>query len=548
MTAEKKRPLEVSRRDFVKGAALGVGALAGAGALASCAPSAPAAPGVPQSWDREVDIVVVGSGTVFPAALVAHDAGVEVLILEKAAVFGGTTAVSGGGAYICNNYLLQEQGVEDSREMSLTYLRNVAGGQSDEELMAAYVDKGNEMIQWLRDNAGFQWTRPEGPTMFAEYYPYEGALPGGQARTVYAVPLDDGTSGGAALMTYARRAIDEREIEILFEAPGQRLVTSAEGEVIGIIASSQGTDTAIKARRGVIIGTGGFEHSEAMRTHFLRGPILAANSVVTNTGDGHLMGVAIGADLRNMNECWGLPFYKPDPDAFTGVADWQMWRGKPGAVVVNRHGQRIGNESAAYDPAVNAFFYYDTGTFEWRNIPSFFICDSGYTKHYALPGSYEVGSAAPDWITVADTLEELAQALGIDAGQLETTIETFNGYAENGVDPDWHRGETDFDIYTAGDVSREDLKNPCLAPLETPPYYGASLWPGTCGTNGGLRTNANAQVLDVWEDVIPRLYCTSNAMASVMGVGYAGGGATLGPGMTFGYVAGQHAAALEPWE
>ncbi|HEM61727.1 MAG TPA: FAD-binding protein, partial [Chloroflexi bacterium] len=469
-----------------------------------------------------------------------------VLILEKASVFGGTTAISGGTAYIFNNYLLREQGVEDSREMSLTYLRHVAGGQSDEELMAAYVDKGNEMIEWLRDNAGFVWTRSEGSTTFAEYYPYEGALPEGQSRGVRPAPLDDGTTSGPALMTYARRATDEREIEILFDTAGHKLVTSAEGQVIGVIASSEGSEMAIKARRGVIIGTGGFDHNEEMRSHFLRGPILAANSVITNTGDGHLMGMAIGADLRNMNECWGLPFFKPDPDLFSGIADWQLWRGKPGTVVVNKHGERIGNESANYDAAVNAFYHYDTGTFEWRNIPSFFICDSGYTDHYPLPGSFEVG-AVPDWITVADTLDELAEALGIDARGLESTIETFNGYAENGVDLDWRRGESDFDKYTAGDVSRNDLRNPCLAPLETPSFYGAALWPGTTGTNGGLRTNASAQVLNVWGEVIPRLYCTSNTMASVMGVGYAGGGGTLGPGMTFGYVAGQHAAALEPW-
>ena len=165
---------------------------------------------------------------------------------------------------------------------------------------------------------------------------------------------------------------------------------------------------------------------------------------------------------------------------------------------------------------MTAFFVYDTGRFEWWNIPSFFICDSGYAQRYPLPGSFEVG-VGPDWMTQADSLEELAQEMGIDDDRLATTIQRFNEYAETGVDLDWRRGETDFDIYTARDLTREELSNPCLAPLETSPFYGAHIHPGTAGINGGLRTNGDGQVLHVWGEVIPRLYCTGNAMASVMG-------------------------------
>jgi 3-oxosteroid 1-dehydrogenase len=542
-----RAPRQVSRREFIKGAA-GVAGVAAVGTLASCVPVTPAAPARPtpevQVWDKEADIVVLGTGTVCPAALVAHEAGAKVLILEKGTEFGGTTRLSGGGLWMPNNYLMKQAGVVDSRDMALTYLRRVADGQAPEELIVAYVDRCNEMLEWLRDNCGFQWQRSASPTpAFADYYPFEGAVKGTRQVSIL---REDNVGAGAGLSKSLKEAIDARAIETMLQTPGKRLVTNSAGEVIGVIAESGGKEIAIKASRAVIIGTGGFEHNRELVLHYLRAPLHAANSVTANTGDGLLMGIAVGADLRNMNECWGLPFFKPVPDAYSGIADWQLWRGKPGTVVVNKHGERIGNESAAYDASEKAFHTYDTGTFEWRNIPSFCIFDSGYTQNYALPGA-AVG-AVPAWITKADTLDALAAALGIDAAGLKSTIDIFNKNARDGVDPVWHRGEADFDRWTAGDLKRTDLKNPCLAPLETPPYYGATIWPGTCGTNGGLRTNANAQVLDVWGNVLPRLYCSGNTMASVMGVGYAGGGSTIGPGLTFGYIAGKHAASLMPWE
>jgi hypothetical protein len=494
-------------------------------------------------------VVVLGTGTVSVAALVAHEAGSKVLILEKAAAFGGTTATSGGGVYIFNNYLMREAGLPVSREAALTYLRRVTDGQSSEELMAAYVDRGNEMLEFLRDRAGFKFQRSAVATpTFSDYYPFEGSdsLPGAvAAKRAVNILRADGVSSGAGLSKSFKEAIDARGIEIMLETPGRRLITNAAGEVIGVIAVSAGKEITVKARRGVIIGTGGFEHNREMVRHFLRAPIHAVNTISTSTGDGLMMLMALGADLRNMNECWGLPFFRPVPDTYSGIGDWQIYRGKPGAVTVNKYGERIMNESGSYDVSEKAFHTYDTGTFEWRNIPSFCLFDSGYTKYYSLPGA-AVG-AVPAWMTKADTLDALATALKISVAGLKSTIDTFNKNARDGVDPLWHRGEANFDKWTGGDLKRTDLKNPCLAPLETPPYYGAAIWPGATGTNGGPRTNANAQVLDVWGKVIPRVYCTGNTMASVAGAGYTGGGGTLGPGTTFAYIAAQHAVGLTPW-
>lgn len=260
------------------------------------------------------------------------------------------------------------------------------------------------------------------------------------------------------------------------------------------------------------------------------------------------MGMAIGADLRNMNDSWGLPFFVLEPDKMKGEADWQMYRGKPGAVVVNKHGERIGNEASSYELFQRSFYFWDSGTFEWRNLPAYWVCNSTFPENYFMPGSnYKMG-VTPEWITKAETLDELCEKLGIDKAGFTATIETFNENAKNGVDPVWHRGEYDFDKGTAGDLSgkRTELKNSCLAPVEKGPFYGAKYLPGTCGTNGGLRINANAQVLNVWGKTIPGLYAVGNTSGSVMGAAYPGGGSTLGAGCVFGMLAGKHAAALKP--
>jgi hypothetical protein len=255
------------------------------------------------------------------------------------------------------------------------------------------------------------------------------------------------------------------------------------------------------------------------------------------------MGMEVGADLRNMNSSWGLPSFPTDMDTLKGEVDWQMYRGKPGAVVVNKYGERIGNEASAYHVYNRAFYQWDTGKFEWRNIPSYFIVDSTFLENYPLPGSqYQVG-VVPDMFTKADTLEGLADALGIDKDGLMATMAVFNENAKNGVDPIWHRGEYDFDKQTAGDLSgaRTELKNNCLAPLEQAPFYGLAYYPGTCGTNGGLRIDGNGQVLNVFGQPIPHLYAIGNTCGSPLGAAYPGGGSTLAAGAVFGMLAGRHA-------
>lgn len=257
--------------------------------------------------------------------------------------------------------------------------------------------------------------------------------------------------------------------------------------------------------------------------------------------------MAVGANLRNMNEVWGFPAYNVDPETLGGIEDWSLWRGKPGTIIVNKHGERIGNESCPYDEFYRAFSTWDATAFEWRNIPSVIIVDATYAQHYPLPGTY-VPNEVPPFVFQADTTEQIVERFEINAAALATTLQRFNENARQGRDPEFRRSEFHFDKFTNGDLTRTDIANPNLAPVETPPFYATPIWPGALSTNGGLQTNGNAQVLHVSGRVIPRLYATGNTMASAVGAGYAGGGATLGPGTTFAYLAGNHAAGLDPWE
>ncbi|MFR6288726.1 FAD-binding protein [Adlercreutzia equolifaciens] len=569
----------MGRRDFLKTAALSGLALGGAAALTGCAPStgaekgasANASAGADVAWDKEVDVLVIGSGTGAFAALVAAAKGAEsVCLVEKGTMWGGTAATSGGGLAVPLTYAATDAGITDSKEEVVKYFTNATDGRVDQAVLNSFIDNGSTFIDWISEEMG--WKFAASP-LFGDYYePMDGWIPMGRGSLGAADA--SGSLSAAQMWDQMKAKVEGYGAEVLMDTPATELITDGAGTVLGAVCGGKN----IKAN-AVIVATGGFDHNDEMRAKYHPFKIMATNAVPTNTGDGQLMGMAIGASVSYMDRCWGAPAILTtgdDPEALIAEGriaqeiagtDWAMYRGLPGAVVVNKKGRRIGNEAGPYDLFNQAFAYYDTGEPGHVNIPAYFICDAACWATYSLPG-HTVGavgdgedsyfnetyggeatdpSEVPAHFVKADTLEELAEKLGIDAAGLAAEITAFNENAAKGVDPVYHRGEKHLDINTTGVMagSRTDLANPVLAPLATGPFYGAVYVPGTCGTAGGLTINENAQVVNVNGEPIEHLYAVGNCSSGVSGGTYVHGGISLGSGAVMSWVAVNHALATK---
>ncbi len=351
---------------------------------------------------------------------------------------------------------------------------------------------------------------------------------------------------GNALAAMLRRSMMDRGIPLWLNTPARELVVEG-GRVVGVVAERNGQRLRIRATKGVILGAGGFESNQAMRQKYLPNPTRAEWTCANpdNTGDLIAQGMAIGAAVDLMDDAWWGP-----TTVVPGEARARMLvieKSLPGSILVNKRGERYVNEALPYIDVVNAM--YEKNTPEAPTVPSYLIFDATFRYKYPC-GPFLQGSTQPDWalpkrlkqeyLKKAETIEGLAAIFGIDAAGLKATIAKVNQYARTGVDLDFHRGDTVFERYY-GDEKVQP--NPCLAPIEKPPFYGMEAFPGELGTKGGLKTNANAQVLAENGAVIPGLYAIGNCSASVMGRTYPGPGATLGPATTFGYVAAVHAAS-----
>jgi 3-oxosteroid 1-dehydrogenase len=282
-----------------------------------------------------------------------------------------------------------------------------------------------------------------------------------------------------------------------------------------------------------------------MRKQYLPNPTQAAWTCGSpeSTGDAIRMGTEVGAALDLMDDAWwGPTTVVPGEDRARMLV---IEKALPGCIFVNKRGERFVNEASPYIDVVNVM--YEKHTPEAPSVPCYLVFDATYRSKYPC-GPFLQSSQQPDWqlkkffkqgyLKKSDTVEELAEQLGIDPKGLKATVEKFNGYARAGKDPDFKRGDSLFDRYY-GDANV--TPNPCLAPLDKPPYYGMDAFAGDLGTKGGLKTDGNACVLTEAGEPIPGLYAVGNCSASVMGRSYAGAGATIGPAMTFAYIAARHA-------
>ena len=352
---------------------------------------------------------------------------------------------------------------------------------------------------------------------------------------------------GNALVSMLRRSLMDRDVPLWLETPARKLVIE-DGRVMGVEAEQRGRRIRIRAEKGVLLAAGGFESNQAMREKYLPNPTRAEWTCANpyNTGDVIEMGREAGAALKLMDEAWWGP-----TAVVPGEAQARMLvieKSLPGSIIVNKQGKRFVKETAAYIDVVNEM--YDKKSSAEPSVPSYLVFDSTFRKKYPV-GPLLPGSQQPDWLvarrlklnflTRAKTLDALAAKMGIDAGGLHQTIDRFNADARKGVDHDFHRGETAFDQFY-GDPDVEP--NPCMAPIEKPPFYGLTVVPGELGTKGGLETDEFARVVTSEGEIIPGLYATGNCSASVMGRTYPGAGSTLGPTTTFGYVAARHALGV----
>ncbi len=542
------------------------------------------------------------------AALIAHDRGGSALLIEKSELYGGNSAMSGGGLWVPCNHLMPPTGIDDSPEEALGYMKTITRGAVEEDRLRVYVDTAAELVKYLEDNARLEWqSLPE----YADYYP---ETPGGKpgARSIEPQNLDASLLGeefelmrepalqelimarismtvlqarvlmcktpgwkgltarlmagywfdigwrmrtkrdrrlalGNALIGRLRLSLMDRGVPLWLNTAARELITE-EGRVVGIVAEKEGRTIRIRADKGVVLASGGFEASDELRKKYLPSPTKAEWTCgsTSNTGDAIGMGLAVGATLDLMDDAWWGPVtVVPGEDRARMLV---IEKSMPGCIMVDKKGARFVNEAAPYVDVVKGTYEHNSS--ETQSVPAYMIIDSTYRSKYPfgpllqasqqpdrrLPKSYTEG-----YLRKSDTLEGLAEQLGIDAAGLRATIDKMREYARTGKDTDFNRGDSLFDRYY-GDAGV--TPNACLAPMDKPPYYGIEAFPGDLGTKGGLKTNASAQVVTEAGEPIAGLYAVGNCSASIMGPSYAGAGATIGPAMTFAYIAARHAIAV----
>jgi succinate dehydrogenase/fumarate reductase flavoprotein subunit len=534
-----------------------------------------------------VDVIVIGSGgSGMSAACTAAVGGAEVLVLERTDGLGGTTTYSGGALWIPNNRLMADAGMQDSRDDALTYLRTLTKGFVAEPLLATFVDHANPMVEFFEEHAAFEMSCRYDQ---ADYQPtFPGARSGGRCieneRIVFAHEL--GEIGAAMRNSYAAiqspfhanlhtsselNHMQRTGIDIDPEVARQRaeqgalmrgrglvasllhagqklgvtplLSTSAvkllveRDRVVGVEVEHDGRREQHRARRGVVLATGGFEWNRELVRSFLGVPELTPASPPTGRGLGLGLALAVGAAIGNMTSAWWDVVMHEPGQIYDGEPYYQtttLWRGRAGTMMVNRDGRRFVNESMNYSDMGLVMKAFDPLSYEYPNLPNHIIIDRGMRESFRI-GSINPGGDDPDWLLRSDTIGELADVAGIDRAGLTAQLEEFNRNAAKGVDPEFHRGEDPYDRYR-GDPS---APHPNLRPLEAP-FYAIPQTLGCLGTKGGPVINEHAQVLDFHGRPIPGLYATGNVVANVFGFSYPGPGATLGSGLTFGYLAGRH--------
>jgi 3-oxosteroid 1-dehydrogenase len=542
----------------------------------------------PARWDIEVDFVSIGSGIGgLAGAITAHDHRLSAIVLEKSGLVGGVTAYSFGELWVAANHLQAARGIEDSLESGLRYVEWLSMGFGDPQLMRNYLVHAPIVLKYFEENAGLRWAViPD----FSDYYwpQHEDSLREGRflevlpfpaaslgewqalTRTTphapYGLTHDDifGQGGAANIAnwdfsimgdrlekderclgpglaaSFVKAALD-RDIPLYIDTAVVGLITE-RGRVVGVRGNQAGRDVFIRASRGVLVAAGAYDGNPAldMLLDHRKGLVSAVPSSVT--GDSIKMAGAVGAKIGQVPTPDFLGYHIPGEEQ-----DGQpLWRasmlecGFPHTVVVNRAGRRFGDESF-YRSIGHSTPTIRGGDQTQPNFPCWLILDSQYQQKYPL-GSLLPGQEYPEGLaTKADTIRELAQEIGADPAALVDEIEKFNGYATEGVDRDFQRGEKAWSQYLCGD--RAHKPNPNLGTIAHGPFYAIPQQRlGTGMVSAGIVGDIHGRVVGYDDEPIEGLYVAGNAMVRLdNGAGYQSG-MMNGRGMVFGYLAGRHAA------
>ncbi|HKI40712.1 MAG TPA: FAD-binding protein [Mycobacterium sp.] len=503
-------------------------------------------------WDEDTEVLVVGSGAGgVTGAYTAAREGLDVVLVEATEKFGGTTAYSGGGGmwFPCNA-VLKRAGVDDTIEDALEYYTTVVGDRTPRALQETYVRNGAPLIDYLEQDELLKFSVLPWPDYFGTFPKARGdgmrhiaakplkvaAAP--DLRDVVRGPLDvdrlgaevpgDYFVGGRALIARLLLAAGQYpRSEARLNTALVELVVSA-GVVIGAVVDTFGERRTVRARRGVLLAAGGFEHNDEMRARYgVPGDARDTMGPWGNRGLAHLAGIAAGADVDLMDQAWWSPGLT-HPDGRSAFALWFT-----GGIFVDDEGRRFTNESQAYDRLgrdVLAAMRDGSVT-----LPYWMIYDDrdglvppvkATNVSMVEPEKYV---AAGLWRT-ADTLAELAATIGVPAANLQATVARFNEFAARGVDDDFGRGDEPYDRAFSGGA-------PPLYAIDRPPFHAAVFGVSDLGTKGGLRTDAAARVLDTSGQPIRGLYAAGNTMAAPSGTVYPGGGNPIGTSMVFSHLA-----------
>lgn len=559
-------------------------------------------------WHETVDFIVVGSGAAgLSGAVTAANKGLKTLVLEKSSEYGGTSALSGGVVWVPNNPVAKAAGINDSEALAKQYLQQVVSCDVNPEKLEAYIHHGAKMLEFMARETSVQFDLAKDyPDYYAEL---EGGLhngrsldpkpfsattigdallakmfkkssPGEQPFTItareaheifsftwrsnfvlfkrmflYAMDFPRRIKGlpdrritlGRALVARLMHSIQQAGVEVRLETPVVDIIGDCK-QVHGVLVKQNGQTKAIRAKKGLLLAAGGFSRDAKRRQEHQKKPI-GTKWTATNpndTGDVITLAENLGAELEMLGNAWWTPTMTMPSG---GVEAFIVGKSMPGCMVVNKAGKRFCNEAEPYEDFVKHQYLSND---EVPSIPAYLIFDARYRKQYPVGTILAPGKFKPDshykkfidagWLKKADTLEQLAEQLGVDGHGLKQTADKMAHFAKTGIDEDFKRGEFANDRYYS---DHRVTPNPCLGAIEQAPFYAIEIWPGDLGTKGGIKTDASSRALTAKGDVIKGLYAAGNCQASVMGNSYPGAGATLGPAMTFAYLAALHAAKKE---